>query len=441
MADREVQSEEMDRREYRRKRRIRNQIISYAVLAVLLIGVIIGCTFGVKKLMSGINDKKHAEELQKQLEELEQEQAEGTAVEAPAEVSEADEETDYLGEIVDSVISEMTLEDKVAGLFMITPEALTGANPVVQAGETTREKLSEYPVGGLIYFKQNMQSSEQLSQMLQNTQNIRKYPLFLGVDEEGGTVSRVAEAGFAENVGSMSDIGATANPDVSREAGVKIGSYLADFGFNLNFAPVADVAAEGNTIIKERSFGTDTSIVSSMTAAYVEGLQGTGVSACMKHFPGIGDADADTHDGAAVTEKTKDDFTAIDFPVYQAGIEAGVDFVMVSHLTAVNVTGDDMPASLSSSMVNDILRGELGYQGIVITDAMNMKAITDRYTADEAAVLALQAGVDMILMPDDFALAYQGVLDAVNSGVISEDRINESLARICRVKYRDKVEN
>lgn len=434
MAKNEDFSEEMDRREYRRKRRVRNQIISYIVLAVILIGLAAGGVIGVQKILKILNDKKHTEELQKQLQELSENEEEPAVIEAPDEQTDPVEETDYLEEIVNSTIAEMPLEDKVAGLFFITPEALTDTDVVVRAGDTTREKLREHSVGGLIYFSQNIKDAEQLSGMLQNTADWSNYPIFLAVDEEGGSVSRVAEAGLADNVGSMAEIGASGDAALAKEAGASIGAYLSGFGFNLDFAPVADVVTEGNAVIGDRSFGTDVNLVSPMVAAMVEGLQDNGVSACLKHFPGLGDTTEDTHDGLAASEKTLDEFTAQDFPVYQAGIDAGVKFIMVSHLSAPNVVGDNTPASLSSMMITDILRGQLGYQGIVITDAMNMTAITDYYTPEDAAVKALQAGADMILMPEDFQAAYQGVLDAVNNGTLTEERIDESLRRIYRVK-------
>lgn len=442
MANREALVEETDRRVYRHKRRVRNQVICYIVLVLILIGLVVGSVIGIRKIMSVIGDKKHAQELQKQLEELSEQEEAQPVVEAPAEVSEPPEEieTNYLDEIVNSCISEMPLEDKVAGLFIITPEALTGTDIVVRAGDTTREKLGEHAVGGLIYFSQNIKDSAQLTEMLQNTQSWRKYPVFLAVDEEGGKVSRVAESGLADNVGSMGDIGSGGDAAAAREAGAAIGNYLSGYGFNLDFAPVADVITEGNTTIGDRSFGSDPNLVAPMVSAMIEGVQSTGVSACMKHFPGIGDTTEDSHDGMAATQKTLEEFSATDFPVYQAGIAAGVDLIMVSHISAPNVTGDNTPASLSGQMVNDILRGQLGYQGIVVTDAMNMGAITEYYTADEAAVKALQAGVDMILMPEDFDIAYSGVLDAVNNGTLTEERINESLQRIYRIKYKDKVE-
>ena len=440
MAKNEAFDEEMDRREYRRKRRVRNQIISYIVFFIFLAALIVGAVFGISKLLTAAKDKKQAEELQKQLQELSEMEEEPEVVEAPVESAEPVVEQDYLGEIVDAYIAEMPLEDKVAGLFMITPEALTGTDTVIKAGDTTREKLSEHAVGGLIYFTKNFKDAEQLTEMLQNTKNWSKYPVFLGVDEEGGTVSRVAEAGLADNVGTMAEIGASGDAAVAREAGAAIGGYLSGYGFNMNFAPVADVIVEGNTTIGDRSFGTDVNLVSPMTAAAVEGMQSSGVSACLKHFPGLGDTTEDSHDGMASSEKTLDDFNATDFPVYQAGIGAGAEFVMVSHLSIPNVTGDNTPASMSSKVIAEILRGQLGYNGIVITDAMNMKAITEYYTSGDAAVTALQAGADMILMPENFEEAYNSVLEAVNNGTLTEERIDESLKRIFRVKCKDKVE-
>lgn len=428
------------RRQWRHKRRIRNQIIAYIVTGILLVGIIAGAGIGVHTAVTAMNDKKHAEELQAQLEELEE--TEPVVVEAPEEpvAEEPVEEKSYLDEIVDACISEMPLEDKIKGLFIITPEALTGTDIVVRAGDTTKEKLGEHPVGGLIYFEQNIKDSQQLTEMLSNTASYSKYPLFLAVDEEGGSVSRVAKAGLADNVGDMKTIGEGKDTAKAKEAGATIGGYLSGFGFNLTLAPVADVAMDGNETIGDRSFGNNAGEVSTMVSASVEGFAEGGVSACLKHFPGLGCTDEDTHEGMASSEKTLEDFETTDFLSFQAGIDAGAEFVMVGHLSVSNITGDNTPSSLSEQMITEVLRGNLGFEGIVVTDAMNMGAITEYYTSDQAAVMALQAGADMILMPEDFEAAYNGVLEAVNNGTLTEERIDESLRRIYRVKYKDKVE-
>lgn len=443
MVNRESYDQEMDRREYRHNRRVRNQIIAYIVTAFVVIAIAVAAFFGVRHLMGVMEDKKHAEELQQQLEELSEMETETPVIEAPLEeekTEEVPEQKDYLDEIVDACIAEMPIEDKVAGLFMITPEALTGTDTAIKAGDTTKEKLGEYAVGGLIYFSKNIKSADQLTEMLQNTRVYSKYPLFLGVDEEGGEISRVAKSGLAENVGKAADIGASGDAQQAKAAGETIGNYLAGFGFNVNFAPVADVNVTEDSIIGDRSYGNDAEQVGTMVAAAVEGTESAGISACLKHFPGMGSTSEDTHAGMAGSERTAEELAQTELVAFQAGIDAGAELVMVSHLSFPQVTGDNTPSSLSSVMINDILRGQLGYNGIVITDAMDMGAITAYYTADQAAVMALQAGADMILMPEDFETAYNGVLEAVNNGTLTEDRIDESLRRIFRVKYKDKVE-
>lgn len=438
--DREEFDEETERREIRRKRRVRNQILAYVSAVIILATIIVGAGIGVHKGLTILRDKKQAQELQDQLDDMSAEQVDPITVEAPAETEEVTEEEDPLETYINDRIQEMPLEDKVAGLFIITPEALTGTDIAVKAGDTTKEKLTQYAVGGLIYFKQNMNSEDQLTEMISNTKIYSKYPLFMAVDEEGGTVSRVAESGLADNVGSMGDIGAAGDETQALEAGSNIAAYLSAYGFNLDFAPVADVLTEGNTTIGERSFGSNGEEVGIMVAASVEGLQSGGVSACLKHFPGLGSTEEDAHDGMVTSDKTLEDLEAADFLSFRAGIDAGADFVMVSHLSVPNITGDNTPSSISDKMITEILRGNLGFNGVVITDAMDMKAITEYYNADDAAVKALQAGADMILMPEDFETAYNGVLEAVNNGTLTEERINESLQRIFRIKYRDMAE-
>jgi beta-N-acetylhexosaminidase len=332
-------------------------------------------------------------------------------------------------------IAELTLEEKVAGLFFITPEALTGTTQVNRAGPTTEQKLQEFPVGGLVYSGQNIQDAPQVAEMLDNTIRMSRYPIFLAADEEGGRVARIAGRNLVENVGPMGDIGATGEAGNARDAAITIATYMARYSFNTNFAPVADVLRDENNVpIGDRSFGTDPTLVADMVAAYVTGLRDAGIYATLKHFPGLGDTEDDTHVGMAVTERTLEEMRLFEFLPFIAGIEAGAEFVMVGHISARSLD-ENLPASLSPAVITNILRGELGFEGIVITDALNMGAITDYYTADQACIMALEAGADMLLMPEDFSVAYEGVLQAVQNGEISEERINESLMRIYRVKY------
>ena len=434
-----------ERRIYRRKRRIRNQIIAYVAVVVFAAAIVTGAVFGIRAVAKLLAEKKQADELAKQLEDMAE--GEDVAVEPPVTVTEPEtepvEEVDWLEEMVASSVANMPLEDKVAGLFFVTPEAITGVSQVIQAGDGTKEALDKYPVGGFVYFDQNIQDEEQFIQMLSNTMGMRtEYPLFLAVDEEGGEVRRVGKSSIeVEEIGDMADIGAEGDTMKAYNAGATIGFYLYKLGLNVDFAPVADIVADPSaSSIGKRSFGGDPALVGDMAAAMVTGLQENGVSSCLKHFPGIGSVSADTHDGKAVLEKSLDELRASEFVAFRTGIEAGADFVMVGHVSAPNIVGDDTPCSMSGEVITNLLRGELGYNGIVITDAMNMAAVTESYTADDAAVRALQAGADMVLMPDDFELAYQGVLKAVQEGVIPEEQINESLKRIYRVKFRNRID-
>jgi len=430
---------QQEKREKRRKRRQRNQIAAYITVVTLVALLAFGSVICIDYLTKAA--KKQEEAQQEKLEamlgteesiEMPTESSTETVVELTPEQK--------LDEIVNAGIEVMPLEDKVAGLFLVTPESITGVDTAIKAGEGTREALAKYAVGGLIYFDKNMQSEEQLREMLDNTLLYAKYPLFMAVDEEGGSVSRVAKAGIGTKVDAAQTIAATGDANNAYQAGNTIGGYLSDLGFNLNFAPVADISSVEGSALGDRTFGSDAATVSSFVTSMMQGIQDKKITACLKHFPGIGSSTQDTHNGMATTERTLEEFQANEFTVFQAGIDAGANMVMVGHLSAPALTGDNTPCSLSSAVITDILRNEMNFKGVIISDALNMSAITEYYTADQAAILALRAGCDMILMPENFETAYNGVLEAVQNGTISEERINDSLRRIYRIKYADKIE-
>lgn len=424
------------RRQMRRRRKKKAQMIAYSIAGVILVLLGTGIFHGANRFMDYVCIKKEQQE-----EQPLNETATETQISEPTKEEVEEEEVDALDALADTSIAAMTLEDKVAGLFMVTPEALTGVKTVVQAGDGTKKALEEYPVGGLIYFGQNIVSEKQLKEMTSNTILYSKYPLFLGIDEEGGKVARLGNSAIAvEKVKEAADIGASGDTSQSHDAMATIAGYLTEFGFNVDFAPVADVLTNPeNEVIGKRSYSSDPSVVASMARAAIEGLQENKVSACMKHFPGLGDVAKDPHKELTSTDKTLAQMRETELIPYITGIEAGTDMIMISNMSAPQVIGDNTPCCMSSLMVTDVLRKELGYQGIVITDAMNMGAITDAYSDEEAAVKAILAGVDIILMPNDFKAAYQGVLDAIKSGTITEERINESLHRIYRVKYKESA--
>ena len=345
--------------------------------------------------------------------------------------------------VTERILGTMTLEQKVAQLFFVTPEQLTGTDCVTEAGETMEAALATLPVGGVICFSQNIETPGQLCEMLANagrfsTEVAAGIPVFLGVDEEGGPlVSRIANSPAFDvaTFPHMAAIGGAGDVTQAERVGTAIGSYLHEIGFNVDFAPVADVLTNPeNTVIGPRSFGTDSQLVADMVVAEATAMLATGVLPCVKHFPGHGDTNADSRAGEAVSTRTREDLDSCEFEPFRRAIAAGVPLVMVGHIKTPNAAADDLPASLSRVMIGETLRRELGFGGIIISDSFQMGAVTERFSPAEAAVKFLEAGGDMILMPEDLDAAYQGVLDAVASGILSRERIDESCLRVLGTK-------
>ena len=342
---------------------------------------------------------------------------------------------------VEAILEQLTLEEKVAQMFVILPESLIDADCVTAAGETTRTAFDACPVGGFIYMEQNLKNQEQVQDMLSHVQEYSMerigLPAFTCVDEEGGAVARIGGSGNFDvsSIENMAEIGASQNAAEAYKVGETIGAYLSYLGFNLDFAPVADVWSNSeNKVVRYRSFGKEPDLVADMAIEVYKGLRENGILGTFKHFPGHGATEGDTHEGYAYTEKTLEKLRACEFIPFQKGIEAGVDVIMVGHISVPNIIGDNTPASLSHRMITEILREEMGYDGIVITDALNMGAIVQHFSSAEAAVQAILAGNDILLMPEEFDSAYQGVLEAVESQSIPMERIDESVRRIIKGK-------
>ena len=442
METNEIQDINLDEnRQKRKKRRQRNKFL--AVMTVVLFSMFIVClgVFAYIKIDEMQKKNEHQEDVTEKLEELTEDEPEVPVISEP-DVDIEVPEVDPLEEALKAKIAEMTVEDKIAGLFFVTPESITDVGTAIRAGDGTKTALEEFPVGGIIYLKKNIQSEAQIKEMLANTQSYTENRLFLGVNEEGGSVSSVsakldvAEVETAEVLGQNTDTAAT------YETGKIIGTYLQTLGFNVNFAPVADVVTDAeNELLSDRSYGSDATNVANHVSAMVKGLEENGVSACVKGFPGIGSANKDPEDGLAITERTLEEMRNAEFLGFKAAIAENADFIMVSNVTAPALVegGVYIPSCLSKDVIKKVLREELGYEGIVITSPLNEKSVTEYYTSSEATVMAIEAGADMILMPDNFEEAYYGLLAEVLEGNISEERIDESLLRIYKVKYSDMV--
>ena len=383
-------------------------------ILIFVIGYAVGYNFGLKK--NAVEKKKPTE----------------------ATIEPTEEPIDMTTEeLTEKILSEMTLDEMIYQMMFVTPESITNIGTAVAAGDTTKQAINKYPVGGLVYFSANFESREQTLEMIKNTQSYSKIPLFIGVDEEGGRVSRLGsnpEMGTTKHP-PMREIGDSKDSAKAYDVGKTLATDLSALGFNVDFAPDSDVLVnKNNSEIGDRSFGEDASNVALMVENVVKGLEENGVSATLKHFPGHGSTYNNSHTGYSESTRTLDEMRKCEFLPFISGIESGVDFIMVSHMTPVNATTEKVPASVSKEIITDILKNELGYTGIIITDAVNMGAITEKYSAGEAAVKAVKAGVDMILMTPDLNEAHGAIKDAVNSGEITKERIEESVRKIIALK-------
>ena len=423
----------------KKKRRRRNRIkriwrfvgiLGCILLVILLCSLIFPLTVWEEKDME--NTESDTTEVLEEVQNVEEELT---------EVVIEDEETKRLKQ-AKALLDEMTLEERVYQMFIVTPEQLTGVEQVTQSGNTTKAAIEKHPVGGIIYFAGNLISREQCSSMIQNIQSYSKTSLFIAVDEEGGKVARVGknpEMGTT-SFQPMGEIGATEDVSKAYEVGYTIGTDISELGFNLDFAPVADVFSNpDNTVIGDRAFSSDPQIAAEMVASCVRGFNDSGILCTLKHFPGHGDTISDSHYGEVKIEKTLEELFACELIPFQAGIDIGVPFVMIGHLTVPQVTEEDCPATLSYEIVTELLREEMGFEGIVITDSMQMQAITDRYSSGTAAVKAIEAGVDIILMPQNLQDAVDGVLAAVENETLTEERIEESVLRILQMKISKEI--
>ena len=335
------------------------------------------------------------------------------------------------GDNISRVMSSMTLREKVGQLFIIRPEVLGGsARQLTEEGRTLYEK---YPAGGFCLFAQNVADPEQLKAFTEQLHGLgRRIHPVLTIDEEGGSVTRIA-SNWRFDVPRFSDMGRLDGS--AEECAQQIGTYLREYGIDLDFAPVADVNTNPkNPVIGVRAYSSDPGIAAELVADAVNGFHEAGAGCCLKHWPGHGDTKTDTHKGSASTAKTWEEMLECEVLPFRSGIGAGADMVMAAHISAPEVTGSSEPASLSRVLMTETLRDELGFQGVIVTDSFEMLAISGVYSPGEAAVKAILAGADIVLMPAGYEQAFDAVMAAVESGEISEERLEESVRRILRMK-------
>lgn len=354
----------------------------------------------------------------------------GEDVQDPADQSGSAEGSD----IVEKTLADMSLRDKVCQMMFVRPESITGIDVVTAAGDTTKAALEKYPVGGIVYFAQNMESKDQVKEMIDNSQSYSKVGLFISTDEEGGMVNRLMNTVGTTYIDSMYNY-KDEGTQKAHDNAYTIASDMAALGFNMDFAPVADVWSNpDNTVIGERAYSDDYSQAAELVGSAVKGFEDGGVMCTLKHFPGHGDTAEDSHYSSAYVRRTKDEIMADEMQPFTAGIDAGAEFVMVGHLIVPDI--DELPATLSYKITTEMLRNEMRFEGIAITDSLAMSSIADNYGVGESAVMSIKAGIDMLLDPTDIDTAIDAVVQAVESGDITENRIDDSVRKILALKEK-----
>ncbi|QVY62142.1 glycoside hydrolase family 3 N-terminal domain-containing protein [Cytobacillus gottheilii] len=346
-------------------------------------------------------------------------------------------------DVIAKSINSMTIEEKVGQMLMPDFRTWDGEN-VTEMLPEIEQLVKDYHLGGVILFRENVVTTEQTARLVSAYEEAsEKYGLLMTIDQEGGIVTRLQSG--TDMPGNMA-LGATRSAEVAEKVGHAIGEELNALGFNMNFAPVLDVNNNpDNPVIGVRSFGEDPELVAEMGVAYTKGMQASGVAATAKHFPGHGDTAVDSHLGLPEVPHDLERLKEVELYPFQKAMEAEIDAIMTAHVTFPNIddtkvisqkTGEEisLPATLSHKVLTELMRDEMGYEGVITTDAMNMKAIADHFGPVDAAIRAVKAGTDIVLMPVGLQEVAEGLVEAVKTGEISENRIEASVQRILKLK-------
>lgn len=332
---------------------------------------------------------------------------------------------------VEEKLNEMTLDEKIGQMMIVFYNSTS-------MDSTLKSALEDVQPGGFILFAENVSDYENTLKFIKEVKATAKIPMFMSIDEEGGNVQRLyyLKGDDITNVPYMYDLGLKDDVALTKEVGKLLAEELRVFGINMDFAPVIDVYSNpNNKVIGKRSFGNDKELVSRHGIALASGLEENGVIPVYKHFPGHGNTATDSHYALPVVNKSRQELYDLDLYPFEQAIKNDAKIIMVGHLAVPSITGDNTPASLSKKMVTDFLKDELGYDGLVITDGLNMGALTNYYSSDEICGKAVEAGVDILLMPSSSRKCLASIKNAIARGDIDEERINESVRKILKLKY------
>jgi beta-N-acetylhexosaminidase len=347
---------------------------------------------------------------------------------------------------VDNTIAAMTLEQKVGQLFVayVTGSSAdqASAENVARFGVgTPAEAVARFHLGGVIYFawSGNVSTPVQIAALSNGLQRANTVaggpvPLSVATDQETGASVRIGPPAsvFPEAI----ELAAADDPEATRRTYAIIGRELRALGITTDYAPVADVNINPeNPVIGVRSFGADPDLVARHVAAAVHGLQSAAVSATAKHFPGHGDTAEDSHTALPVVDHDKEQWARVDAPPFRAAVAAGVDAIMTAHLSFPALDPSGGPATLSREVINGLLRDELGYSGVIVTDSLRMAGVRTRHPDEEIPIRAIEAGADVLLDPPQPDVQIRSVIEAVRAGRLTEQRIDDSVRRILIMKW------
>lgn len=341
------------------------------------------------------------------------------------------EKTNTIEDKVNYQMEHLSLDEKIGQMLIVYYNG-------TEMDDYLRGVLQKNKPGGFILFSNNITSYDKTLKFINDIQSTAEIPMFISVDQEGGIVQRfktLDDVNFTA-IPPMLELGKTKDSDLAYDVGKVIAEELRVFGVNVDFAPVIDVlASENSSFIGNRSFGTDKDLVAKMGTSLAKGLSDNGVIPVYKHFPGHGSTVTDSHYDLPVITKTKEELLQSDLYPFKEAIDSGAKIIMIGHLAVPSIAGDDTPASLSKEIITDLLKKEMGYDGLVVTDALNMGALTNNYQEREIYEMAINAGVDLLLMPKNSTSALQLIKESIVRGTITEEQINNSVRKILTLKY------
>ena len=327
-------------------------------------------------------------------------------------------------------ISGMTLSEKIGQMIMIDYRDTTEMTVELE------KILTTYAPGGFILFRSNVDSFDQTKKLLSEIKSTGDIPLTISTDQEGGRVQRLkSNVGFDE-IPPMLEVGKKMNEEEVFALGKKMGMELKGIGVDMDMAPVLDIFSNPeNKVISDRSFGTDSEIVKRLSMALAHGLKEEQIMAVGKHFPGHGDTFKDSHVDLPIVQKDLEELKRLELVPFIEAVHQKLPGIMIGHLAVPKITGDNSPASLSGVMINELLKKDMGYEGLIIPDSLKMKALSNYFTSEEIYLRCVNAGNDILLMPQDISIAFKTIYDAVNDGKITEERIDESVMKILSTKF------